>query len=309
MGKYIKYYDTHSEYDGEKDLFDLPNVSWCEQEEDVHYTDEDFYRKQYLTFDIVSDGTLTWAIGGTGNYLSCNIYYSINNGITWTEISPSNDAFLNVTQGQKILFKGNNSTYCNSVYGNYNQGGYEYTNHCFGGTALFNAYGNIMSLINGDSFLVSNTLSSTHTFEKLFKDSKIVNAKNLILPALTLSSYCYADMFNDCKSLITVPVLPASILTQYCYAYMFFYCTSLTTAPELPATTLVTSCYEYMFCGCSKLNYIKALFKTTPSTTYTSNWVSGISSTGTFVKNPSATWTTTGVHGVPSGWTVVTADS
>ena len=200
MGKYIKYYDTHSEYGEEKDLLDLPNVSWCEQEEDVHYTDEDFYRKQYLTFDIVENGTLIWSTEGTGNYLSCNISYSLNEGNTWTEISPSNNAFLNVTQGQKILFKGNNSTYCNSVYGNYNYSGYEYTSHYFGGTALFNAYGNIMSLINGDSFLVSSTLDSTHTFEKLFKNSKIVNAKNLILPTLTLSNYCYADMFRYCRT-------------------------------------------------------------------------------------------------------------
>ena len=69
---------------------------------------------------------------------------------------------------------------------------------------------------------------------------------------------------------------------------------------------LADSCYEYMFYGCSSLNYIKAMFKTTPSSSYTSSWVSGVASSGTFVKNAAATWNVTGTSGIPSGWTVVT---
>lgn len=70
---------------------------------------------------------------------------------------------------------------------------------------------------------------------------------------------------------------------------MFDGCTSLTTAPELPATTLAASCYSFMFKNCTNLNYIKAMFTTTPSTGYTNSWVSGVSATGTFVKNSAAT--------------------
>jgi hypothetical protein len=64
-----------------------------------------------------------------------------------------------------------------------------------------------------------------------------------------------------------------------------------------------------MFYGCKKLNWIKAMFTTTPSTSYTNNWLYNVASTGTFVKNASATWTTSGAHGVPSGWTIQTASS
>jgi hypothetical protein len=64
-----------------------------------------------------------------------------------------------------------------------------------------------------------------------------------------------------------------------------------------------------MFNGCSNLNYIKAMFTTEPSTTYTNNWVNGVSASGTFVKNSTAQWNVTGVNGVPSGWTVETASS
>ena len=127
------------------------------------------------------------------------------------------------------------------------------------------------------------------------------------LPATTLANYCYSSMFYGCSSLITAPALPATTLAQGCYYYMFSSCSKLTTAPELPATRLTSACYNCMFLSCSKLNYIKALFTTTPSSTYTSAWVSGVASRGTFVKNKNATWNVTGPDGIPSGWTVRTA--
>jgi hypothetical protein len=128
------------------------------------------------------------------------------------------------------------------------------------------------------------------------------------LPATTLENGCYRNMFSGCTSLTTAPELPATTLALYGYYNMFFGCTSLTTAPELPATTLARNCYRSMFQNCSRLNYIKAMFTTTPSDTYTSNWVSGVSSTGTFVKNSAATWNVIGDNGIPSGWTVETAN-
>jgi hypothetical protein len=125
------------------------------------------------------------------------------------------------------------------------------------------------------------------------------------LPATTLSVGCYSDMFYGCTSLTTAPELPATTLATQCYNYMFYGCTSLTTAPELPATTLVTQCYNYMFYGCTSLNYVKAMFTTFPTTTYTKSWLGNVSSTGTFVKNTEATWNVSGPHGVPYGWNIV----
>ena len=88
---------------------------------------------------------------------------------------------------------------------------------------------------------------------------------------------------------------------------MFYGCTNLTNAPELPATELKNKCYDNMFYGCTSLNYIKALFLTTPSSSYTDNWTYNVSPTGTFVKNASASWNVTGVNGIPENWTVETA--
>jgi hypothetical protein len=73
----------------------------------------------------------------------------------------------------------------------------------------------------------------------------------------------------------------------------------------LPATTLKNSCYQSLFYGCTNLNYVKAMFTTTPSSSYTSSWLYNVAASGTFVKNSQATWDVSGVHGVPSGWTVV----
>ena len=127
------------------------------------------------------------------------------------------------------------------------------------------------------------------------------------LPATTLSIGCYNSMFYGCTGLTVAPALPATTLMDSCYSGMFEGCTSLTTAPELPATTLVNYCYSRMFYGCTSLNYIKAMFTTNPSNSYTGNWVYGVSSTGTFVKNASATWTTRGANAVPNNWTIETA--
>lgn len=127
------------------------------------------------------------------------------------------------------------------------------------------------------------------------------------LPATTLAEYCYGFMFQDCTNLATAPELPVTTLASSCYSNMFNGCTSLVTAPELPATTLANGCYSGMFRNCTSLNYIKAMFTTTPSGTYTNYWVSNVASTGTFVKNSTATWDVSGVSGIPTGWTVVNA--
>ena len=127
------------------------------------------------------------------------------------------------------------------------------------------------------------------------------------LPATTLVTGCYQYMFNKCTSLVNSPKLPATTLSINCYSNMFSGCSSLTNAPELPATELKNNCYYAMFSSCTKLNYVKANFLTEPSSTYTSNWLSRVASTGTFVPNPDATWPSTITRNsttVPSGWTI-----
>ena len=125
------------------------------------------------------------------------------------------------------------------------------------------------------------------------------------LPATTLAPYCYINMFSGCTALITTaPELPATTLAQGCYQYMFSGCTALTTAPELPAITLTGYCYSQMFNGCTSLNYIKCLATNINANKCTTDWLTNVAASGTFVKAASMTSWTTGVNGIPSGWTV-----
>ena len=254
---------------------------------------------------------------------------------TWTDISFvygwKNKIVLN--RGEKLYLKGNNSTYGRRV----STSRYNYDSYAqILADKKIDVMGNIMSLVYGDNFINNNTLESSFTFLGLFDSNiKLVNAKDLILPATTLTDHCYSGMFESCYALTTAPQLPATTLAKSCYSNMFYNCEALTTAPELPATTLTAYCYYGMFENCYalttapelpattltehcysgmfwhsyKLNYIKAMFTTTPSSDYTSNWVSGVSPTGTFVKNSAATWNETGTYGIPSGWTVQTASA
>ena len=124
------------------------------------------------------------------------------------------------------------------------------------------------------------------------------------LPATTLAFGCYSEMFMGCTSLTTAPALPSTTLETMCYKSMFASCTSLTNAPALPATTLNFMCYSNMFAGCTNLNYIKCLATDISAPSCTSSWVSGVASTGTFVKAAGMESWTEGNNGIPSGWTV-----
>ena len=119
---------------------------------------------------------------------------------------------------------------------------------------------------------------------------------------------CYTQMFYYCTALTTAPSgLPSTSLATACYTSMFAGCSALTTAPTLPAPTLVTRSYYYMFYGCSSLSAITCLATAVTATNCTNNWVTDVSSAGTFTKASTMSGWSTGNNGIPSGWTVVDA--
>lgn len=143
--KYTKLFNNHSEYvvyTGGTN-FITPNVSWCIQEEEAHCTPliyEHDYSLDYLTFDIITSGTILWVSSG----LTKTISYSKDDGTIWTPITSTTEGTaINVSAGDKVLFKGSNDKYANSKTA--------FTAFS-GGTATYNAEGNIMSLIYGDNF-------------------------------------------------------------------------------------------------------------------------------------------------------------
>lgn len=128
-----------------------------------------------------------------------------------------------------------------------------------------------------------------------------------VLNAKRLARLCYGFMFQNCTALTNVQeILPSTALVDSCYQAMFLNCNSLTKAPELPAFNLAENCYAFMFQSCDNLSYIKAMFTTEPSATYTYAWVQGVNTNGTFVKNANATWDEVSINAIPSGWDVET---
>lgn len=274
--------------------------------------------EQYLTFIPLENSTFKI----TNNFdNSETILYSLDEGLNWNTLKLNTSTPI-ITSGNKILWKGRLS-YNNDGIGQ------------FSSTGQFNVKGNVMSLLYGDDYIDKTEFTDStpghQPFHLLFASTDVVDASKLVLPATTLTDFCYSNMFVNCKSLVkaprilpattlanscyyamfsgcrnltTAPELPATELADYCYQAMFDTCKSLVNAPDLPATELVNGCYELMFRLCWNLNYIKAMFTTTPSDTYTHGWVGGVASTGTFVKNKDATWDVTGTNGIPSGWTV-----
>ena len=197
------------------------------------------YDEQYLTFEIVSGGTIQ--LNAKNSLAVREIDYSINNG-EWIskkfDIYSWDNTISGLTAGDKIRFRGNNNTYSGDT---------------FSGNVVYNVYGNINSIVKNRNFNDVSAYTQNGVFYELFKGSKVINAQNLKLSTTTLSNNCYQGMFQDCTKLTTAPALPATTLTEYCYYSMFNNCTSLTTTPALPATTLANNCYNGMFTNCTGL--------------------------------------------------------
>ena len=251
------------------------------------------YSLDYLTFDILTSGTILW--DAEGSNATKTISYSKNGG-AWTDVtSTTSGVSISVSAGDVLRFKGSNTQYCNANKNNYSRFG--------AGTATYNVSGNIMSMTSGDNFVGVTTLPAAWTFTQFFKESKPVSAENLILPASTMLESCYRALFSKCTTLEVPPALPATTLATYCYYYMFEQC-AITTAPDLLAPTLANYSYSYMFTGCTSLNYIKCLATTKSATNCLQNWVNNVAPSGTFVKDTNTSWTLNSTSGIPTGWTV-----
>ena len=274
-----------------------------QSEENVIWDDN----KNYLTFEALEEGVLNF---------NCNILYKIkrNNENNWSNdyITLENNEDTELLQiGDQIKIKCTQeefSTDSNKFINNTNKLGTTYT-------IKFNCFGSV-----DDSFKHSIT----------FQKSYIVDASNLILsknysnyfcmffgctalttapelPATKLTDGCYNYMFKGCTALTTAPELPATRLSENCYQGMFEGCTSLITAPELPATILTDNCYNCMFYDCTSLNYIKCLATDMSASGCLYNWVRGVNTTGTFVKDSRVTWSINTIDwdGIPPNWNVI----
>jgi len=183
------------------------------------------------------------------NPLTKTFYWSVNGGSLTSKYTSS--ISINVNAGDVVSFYATYNTLATSD----NQTKINCTGNCY-------IYGNIMSLVSRYNYTLETALKDSYTFYGLFKNNTHLRnhpTKELLLPATTLRTSCYKEMFYGCTGLTRTPALPAETLVGFCYSGMFTNCTGLTTAPTLPATTLATYCYQNMFSGCTSLASAPAL--------------------------------------------------
>lgn len=202
--------------------------------------------------------------------------YRINGG-NWIDVSLGTTANLI----QTILVKAKDKIQVKCYGANFNPFAYDIDTSFIkiNPPCKFKVDGTPMSLLYGDDFKENNVALGGRLFN-LLSSSMVTEILN-------------PDTF-----------LPYTILESGCYYNLFSYCTELTNAPILPGEVLTQNCYIHMFRNCPKIKYIKMLATDISAEGCLYDWVSGVSPTGTFIKNPEATWDVRGVNGVPEGWTI-----
>lgn len=235
--------------------------------------------------------------------------------VTWEPYTLGTSITLTPQGNSRIYFRGDNTTVNESE-----RCGVQFVDN---GSGIF-VSGNIMSLLNYSDVVPA------HCFEGLFNRTSLLSYPEL--PAVVVGDYGYSEMFVECSNLdlITEPVeLPATTLGRYAYGYMFAK-SALVTAPVLPAQTIGEHSYSGMFSECLLLKSVPNIAATnfgyaaceamfsgdveleSIKMAYTGNfatdndafldWVSGVSSAGTFYYNGSDT--TRGTSAIPTGWTI-----
>ena len=272
--EYIHIFETRSEYDEERTRnYKEPWLSLTTSNDKVDYNKETMAKTPF-TIDILTDGTLSWKVGDQ------TVYYDLNGSSTTGRITSATT--LTVHAGDELA--------CTSLW--FEMGTPPSTTpKNIVSTAKFSVRGNIFSLMYSDYSTV-NSFKGGLNIDKY----AITNIYRTVIYGL----------FSGCTTLVSAKnlLLPSADLIENCYANMFYGCTNLEDAPELPAQKLVANCYKQMFYGCSKLNRIKCLATDRSASGCVQNWTSGVSTSGTFIKDASANWGTAGPSSIPLHWTV-----
>lgn len=243
----------------------------------------------YFRLTAEEDGTVfTMKIGANvSTDLLSYIEYSIDEGESWTTTYNQDNTTVTITipsidTNQSVIMRGSGRS-----LGYYYESNRDYT-QIYSNDKKFSVSGLIMTLLRGALADRDTRLDETteYSFKALLSSTKVTHAHQLIMPP-NVTKDCFNQMFHNCKELVSSPLLQAQ--------------------------TLVHGCYKRMFSGCTQLNYVKMmaleLTDLTPvSDNATYQWLTSVSSNGTFDKNRYATWTTRGANGVPTNWTINLVD-
>ena len=245
-----------------------------------------------------------------------------DDGTTWTELCTlpqSNFTFTLPAHTRKYL-----KATCTS-FSNYTLGNAIYGMDTVGG--------NINSLANGNGKVdVPGEVGSAFTTgNRDTGNDALIDAKNLCVDYIAgdgglgrLFSGCHnlthapkiwggqgrmSKSFLSCNRLTHAPkILDNTLKEDHCYHAFEYdsYLTAVNIGEITYASTNDPDDFDRVFYSCSSLSYIKCMFD--PSTLHNnfSQFTTGVSANGVFVKKAGVSWPT-GANGIPSGWTVLEA--
>lgn len=225
----------------------------------------------YLTLQALNNGTtITF-----DNKASKEVQYRVNNG-NWTLLAAAgaSGTTTSLNAGDKVYLRGDNTTYENSGE---QDSKISCSDPCY-------VYGNFMSLTDNDGFSSATELTGNSAFCNLFAGNTNIRNhpyKDMVLPATTLTKYCYYGMFRNCTGLSRSPIMADA-------------------TASLPGKT---KCYDEMFIRCSGIYYVTC-YSSPADFTYFGSWLNYVQSKGTLVTKSGyeSNWND---HKPGDGWTVM----
>lgn len=217
----------------------------------------------YLCFTALESGTFTVTIASalTTSQLQY-IEYSVDECGTWTRTSNVNSQQIvittpSVSAGDKVYWRGIGTQLAQTSSNNPT---------VFSSTCRFDASGEAMSLLKGDSFETSRNVGNS-AFARLFLGcTTIINAEDMIINASSIGSYGVQEMFKGCPNLISTPYINVDTAIGYPFNGMFENCTSLEEfTHQLPVPSMNNAnnrVYKGMFKGCTSLKKAPAELST-----------------------------------------------
>ena len=294
--------------------------------------------EEYLTFEAVEDSTFSFSKSGLSYSVDKGkTWKTLSSGSNTPKISSGNSImFKGSLSGNTSSSYGKFSStgkfkvagnIMSLLFGDSFIGKTDLTGKSY---AFYGLFYNCTGLVDALNLKLPATTLSTYCYSHMFRGCTGLTTEisRDLLPSVNLAEYCYYCMFTYSSLSATIdlpatilkvacyqqifahtqveisPELPATVLVDHCYHSMFQNSTNLRVAPELPAKKLQEWCYGHMFENCKYINQIMMLATDISAGACLKNWVLGVSSSGTFIKNSAATWNISGEHGIPSGWTV-----
>lgn len=220
-------------------------------------TDMHDYSSDYLTFKALSDGTITFAGIPT-------VEYSLDGGDTWVSSGSEDSSVytLEVTKGDVIKWKGEVTEEFSPSQGlGVGQ---------FGGSATFEAYGNLNSLLYGDSFVGKHVIPYAFMgygpYDSRTEVPDMYNTPDGYDQEDAYGSYEYGDLgeewyyvfgfyglFAQSKIVKAGNLVLDTVLQEGCYTGLFQECTLLEEAPKFSPTTVAPYSCMCMFYKCTSL--------------------------------------------------------